>query len=90
VTPEIRYRRDDEGKRHRVVLLNGKEGYIARWTTECSGCFEAGEYMGNAGNYPYDDKAQCRVGSGCDECGYTGKRRMEWWTPFDRADEEAA
>lgn len=60
-------------------------------TSECSGCFEAGEYMGLAHQYPWDERAQCHVGAGCGECGYTGKRRTEWWIELDlfRVMEEA-
>jgi hypothetical protein len=87
---EIRYRRDDEGARRRVALLNGKDGYVVRWTESCSGCLESGECGGNEHSYPYDNKAQCRVGAGCDECGHTGKRRREWWVPFDPADDLGA
>jgi len=47
-------------------------------TQPYSGCFSAGEYGGNEHNYPYDAKAGCRVGAGCHECGYTGKRRTYW------------
>lgn len=55
-----------------------KRGRPRKWiiyTHSCSGCFEGGEYMGLAHNYPYDTKANCHIGSGCEECGYTGKRR---------------
>jgi len=33
------------------------------------------------GKYPWDEKAKCYVGSGCEECGYTGKRRDSWFSP---------
>ncbi|ADJ24795.1 hypothetical protein Hden_3000 [Hyphomicrobium denitrificans ATCC 51888] len=55
---------------------------IVRWTDSCSGCFEGGEYGGLAHNYDWDDSAQCRVGIGCDECGYSGKVRREEWVPY--------
>lgn len=76
-------RRDDEGDLHRVVRYDGMDGFVVRWTASCSGCFESGDYIGNAHNYPYDEKARCHIGAGCDECGYTGKRRNEYWVPFD-------
>ena len=50
-----------------------------RFTSSCSGCFEGGENMERASRYPYDEKARCHVGSGCKECGYTGKRRTDFW-----------
>lgn len=36
-------RLDQEGKRRRVVDLGGVEGYITRWSQDCSGCTERGE-----------------------------------------------
>lgn len=51
-------------------------GKWVTWTSECSGCFEGGENGGLAENYPWDEKAKCRIGMGCQECGYTGKRRF--------------
>lgn len=78
-----RYRLNHEGRRRLVVVYNGCDGYEASVTTHCSGCCDLGEYAGMASNYPYDDKAGCRVGSGCHECGYTGKRRETLWVPFE-------
>jgi hypothetical protein len=81
----VRYRYvDDDGvqRRVRVVLHRGFEGFVVRWTGPCSGCYESGEYGGNADNYPYDAKARCRIGAGCSECGFTGKRRRAEWVPF--------
>jgi len=57
--------------------------YLGWYTTSCSGCFEGGEYGGLAHNYPYDEKAGCRVGAGCEECGHTGKRRYPIDIPHD-------
>ena len=51
------------------------------WTDSCSGCTELGECMGNAHLYPYDSKARCHIGAGCEECGFTGKRRTSWLLP---------
>jgi hypothetical protein len=55
----------------------------ASYTTTCSGCFEGGDYMGNAHNYTWDSKSQCHIGAGCDECGYTGKRVETVLVPID-------
>jgi hypothetical protein len=85
----IRYRRDDDGKRRRVVVFNGQEGFEVWATVSCSGCCELGEYGGNPG-YPYDPKAKCLIGAGCDECGYTGKRRNSYWVPFLTQESERA
>ena len=51
-----------------------------QWTTSCSGCLET-EDGHPVGKYPWDEKAKCYVGSGCEECGYTGKRRDSWFSP---------
>lgn len=59
---------------------------VARYTHSCSGCFEGGEYGGLEHYYEYDKKARCRIGSGCSECGYTGKRREEIWVPHSSAE----
>lgn len=75
---------DGETMRVMVVEFRGHEGYIARWTASCSGCHETNEGY-ETGLYPYDKKAQCYVGAGCHECGYTGKRREAMWIPFDYA-----
>ncbi len=82
-----RYRRLPDGSVVRVVVQDGVEGYHVTVTTSCSGCCELGEYMGNAHNYPYDDKAMCHIGSGCDECGYRGKRRVTSFVPFKPIEE---
>jgi len=52
---------------------------VSRYVTlPCSGCYSAGEYGGSEHNYPYDG---CRLGAGCHECGYTGKRRTYFAMP---------
>lgn len=61
---------------------------LSKWTQSCSGCFEGGEYGGLAHNYRYDNKAQCHIGMGCGECGYTGKRRVEMYLPIFTKDEQ--
>ncbi len=72
-----------DGYRVKVVMLDGIEGFMVRFTMSCPGCCELGEYNGLAHLYPYDKKAQCHIGAGCSECGYTGKRRMNEWVPFE-------
>lgn len=57
---------------------------LGKFTQSCSGCFETGDYMSGAENYPYDEKNHCYIGSGCDECGYTGKRRNVMWLPHSQ------
>lgn len=80
-----RYRRDALGHRRLVVVFDGRDGFEVRFTTSCSGCFGPGEYGGREHDYEYDPKARCYLGSGCNECGYTGKRRRVEWVPFDMA-----
>jgi len=65
----------DGRRRHETIA--GIVYVVARYTRSCSGCFEGGDYMGLAHHYDYDSKRGCYVGNGCDECGYTGKRREE-------------
>jgi len=59
------------GDRFRVVQMDGADGYVVRWTAACSGCSDDRENV------------SCDVGSGCSECGYTGKRRDSFWVPLD-------
>ncbi len=75
-------RRDSEGALHKVVRYDGFDGFIVRWTQSCSGCFET-EDGHPVGDYPFDEKAKCHLGAGCEECGYRGKVRNEHWVPFD-------
>lgn len=82
-----RYRLDDQGKRRLVYVCDGVEGYFVHFTQSCSGCYET-EDGHPVGDYPYDEKAECHVGAGCSECGYTGKRRDEFFVPFNPKDEK--
>lgn len=63
-----------------MKLINGVPHKRIVYTDSCSGCFEFNEGLG-LGNYEYDKKAQCYKGSGCFECGYTGKRRHDFYMP---------
>lgn len=56
------------------LLGGGPVFEYGEWTVSCAGCRET-EDGHNVGEYPWDDKAKCYIGAGCDECGYTGKRR---------------
>ena len=69
------------GHRHRRNM-EGVMCEVVKFTTACSGCFEAGEYGGNSSNYRWDSKAQCHIGNGCHECGFTGKRRGILYIPL--------
>lgn len=71
-----RYRKDSNGKRRLVTLdpNSGAEGYMLWHSDYCSGCTEYGDYGTRYGPF------------GCDECGYTGRRRHHVWTAFDCLD----
>jgi hypothetical protein len=78
----VRYRWIEDGfprrrRRVRVVIYRGWEGFEERGVAPCSSCHEYGEYGGCS-----CDSSPC-VGGGCDECGYTGKRRWRHWLAFD-------
>ncbi len=83
MTNRIRYRMYD-GKRYRVVMNEGFEGFVVRWTATCTGCYES-EDGHPVGEYDFDQKSGCAIGAGCEECGYTGKSRRAEWCPFDYA-----
>jgi hypothetical protein len=77
-----------------VIKLDGRRNYkmidgelcqlIEPYTDSCSGCYETVDGQ-NVFGYPYDEKAGCFLGSGCEECGYTGKRRYQYWMPIKDA-----
>lgn len=73
----------DEFGTHRakVVEFGGELGMEVRWTDSCSGCFEFNEGLG-LDRYQFDSKAGIYLGHGCEECGYTGKRRQVDWVPL--------
>lgn len=64
-------------------MFRGVEGFEVSFTASCSGCMDFGEAGENLHNYPIDPKSGVHLGGGCDECGYTGKRRRREWVPFD-------
>jgi len=56
-------------KRKRYAMYARRVHVLIRWTEDCSGCSEYSE--------------GCRVSGpcGCEECGYTGRRRRAEWVP---------
>jgi hypothetical protein len=64
------YRADHEGRRRLVRTSHGVAGYFAHATVDCPGCTDWGDYGTKHGPF------------GCDECGYTGKRRVAEFVPF--------
>lgn len=53
----------------------GRPKRYERYTMACSGCWEFNEGLGQH-RYQTDKKLGIKIGSGCEECGYTGKRRV--------------
>lgn len=64
-----------------VVVHRGWEGHVVRSTASCTGCTEFGD-CGSLLLGDVDEGGSYR-GVGCEECGYTGKRRRADWLPFD-------
>lgn len=72
---------DDEFQRVLVVPFKDEagnhicDGHVVRWSQHCTGCTETPE---------------CTIpeerGSGCEECGYTGRRRRREWVPLTGED----
>jgi len=67
-----------DGRRVRVVRFRGVRGHVVRWTDDCSGCTEIGDYGTRFGPF------------GCSECGHTGKRRCSAWVPLNPRDYDKA
>jgi hypothetical protein len=72
-------------RRRKYAVINGELCSLGRWTDTCSGCCETVDGH-NVHRYPRDKKHGCLIGGGCDECGYTGKRRQSFWGPVFDAD----
>lgn len=62
-------------RRKNYAIINDEVCEAAEWSQACSGCYE--------GYSPYDSK-----GSGCRECGYTGRSHQSHWIPVCDAMEE--
>lgn len=56
-------------RRMRYMILDNEVRVLIHWTGGCSGC--RSDYDGSQ--------------LGCDECGYTGKRRQFWYAPLDKS-----
>jgi hypothetical protein len=61
-----------KSRRVRVVRHLGFLGYVVRWSECCSGCTDTPEMT-----------AAPERGFGCHECGHTGRRRREFFVPFN-------
>ena len=53
---------------------------IEKFTRPCSGCSCDGEYPCGCCS---------ERGYGCEECGFTGKRRQVWWAPLSEKEYKA-
>ena len=56
-------------RRKNYAIIDGQVAESCEWSQACSGCYE-GYDIANAS------------GLGCDECGYTGRRRLGQWVPL--------
>jgi hypothetical protein len=62
-------------RRKSYALVEGILCSLGNWNDSCSGCTASYEEAG------YADR-----GNGCDECGYTGRRKHSQWLPVNRAE----
>jgi hypothetical protein len=67
--------------------INGILCRLDSWVKSCSGCFEFNEGYG-LGDWARDGKNNIYLGSGCEECGFQGKRRETMWVPVHEKDWE--
>lgn len=56
-------------RRKNYAIIDGEVAESCSWSQACSGCYEG-----------YDSFHA--TGHGCDECGYTGRRRHGKWVPL--------
>lgn len=61
--------------RRNYAIIDGQVFESATWSHACSGCYEG------------YNSATAR-GFGCDECGYTGRRRNGAWVPLSSKEGE--
>ena len=54
-------------RRKNYAIIDCQVCECAEWSQGCSGC---------------QDGAGTGTGHGCEECGYTGRRRMSQWVPL--------
>ena len=60
-------------KRKNYAIIDEEVCELCEWTQPCSGCSCDGDYPCSCCN---------ERGAGCEECGYTGKRKMRVWLPL--------
>lgn len=60
-------------RRRNYAIIEGQVTSACTWSQACSGCYDG------------PDLATAK-GSGCSECGYTGRRRQGQWLPLSGQD----
>lgn len=64
-----------------VRLFNGEWRQHVVFAQPCSGCHEIVDGYDIGGEW-WDEEGNSFLGSGCPECGHTGKRRVDIWLPI--------
>lgn len=64
-------------RRRSYAIIDGEVCELAEWSRACTGCYEG-----------YN--SEHATGSGCEECGYTGRRRDGSWVPVNAMDRTTA
>jgi len=59
-------------RRKSYAIIEEEVCELISWSQCCSGCSYGGEEAGSI----------LPRGAGCDECGYTGRRRLSQWIPI--------
>ena len=57
-------------RRKNYAIIGGQVAESCTWSQACSGCYEGLDSIS-------------ATGAGCDECGYTGRRRLGQWVPIE-------
>ena len=60
-------------RRKAYAIIDGEVRESATWSQACSGCYEGRDISHG-------------TGSGCRECGYTGRCRRGWWAPIKKGE----
>lgn len=61
-------------RRRNYALIDGEVCTLHRWSQPCSGCTCDYETIGTLQS----------IGSGCSECGYTGRSAISMWIPVNK------
>jgi hypothetical protein len=63
-------------RRRNYAIIDGLVAESCQWSHACSGCYEGHNIDSGTGN-------------GCNECGYTGRRRSGAWVPLTAKQEQS-